>query len=291
MNWSPQDLPYLRDATVRANEALVQAYDRVRDFPALAASFEDMLQDLVRRIEILDKAALTWLDGDVSTMVAETASGVPEWTPETAMPTHFGLIAFENPPLLEATVLLTGKATVPVKAVGWGVDGDDVVIFWLADSRGLPPLLPIPGLPEPPLADVGYARVPLSGVVKDDPVAALAGAAWLLMAQRTFVEDGEPVTAAVKQRGAARARHGKVRPVSVSYKRLTEAYRDADNAGGGTGTGRKATRRWWVRGHWRNQAWGKNRQLRKPVFIAPHTAGAPGVEPERPNSVQVWRKD
>lgn len=291
MSWSPQDLPYLRDTTVRASEALVEGFNSLTAFPGLADSLGGLIQGVAQRAEILDKAALTWLDSDVSTMVAETASGVPEWTPEVAMPTRFGLIAFEAPPLLATTTDLTGRTSVPVKAIGWGVDGDDVVIFWLADSRELPPLAMVPRGAEPPLTDVGHTRVPLSGVVKDNPVAALAGAAWLLMAQRTFVEDGEPVTAVVKQRGAARARHGKVRPVSVSYKRLTETYRNADNAGGGTGTGRKATRRWWVRGHWRNQAWGKNRQLRKPVFIAPHTAGAPGVEPERPNSVQVWRKD
>lgn len=121
------------------------------------------------------------------------------------------------------------------------------------------------------------------------------GAAWLLMSQPRLVEEGPAAEATVKTAVSGPtgtpSRRVKQR-VRVSVRRLTaEHRRQASERSGSRGA---ATTRWWVRGHWRQQAWGKDRKLRKPVYIEPHTAGARDAEDaptqvdDRP-AVQVWR--
>ncbi|MFZ2274367.1 hypothetical protein [Corynebacterium variabile] len=123
----------------------------------------------------------------------------------------------------------------------------------------------------------------------------ILGATWLLMSQPRLVEEGPAAEATVKTTttGSAGAPSRRVKQrVRVSVRRLTaEHRRQASERARSRGA---ATSRWWVRGHWRQQAWGKDRKLRKPVYIEPHTAGARDVEntpaevDPRP-TVQVWR--
>lgn len=60
-----------------------------------------------------------------------------------------------------------------------------------------------------------------------------------------------------------------------------------------TGTARTVewTKRWIVSGHWRQQAWGEGRQLRKPVYIAPHVKGPEGLplDTSEKTTVRVWK--
>lgn len=51
------------------------------------------------------------------------------------------------------------------------------------------------------------------------------------------------------------------------------------------------TKRWIVSGHWRQQAYGEGRQLRKPVYIAPHVKGPEGLplDTSEKATVRVWK--
>jgi hypothetical protein len=56
------------------------------------------------------------------------------------------------------------------------------------------------------------------------------------------------------------------------------------------GEGREYTRRWLVRGHWRQQACGPQRSQRRPTWIAPYIKG-PGEAPLIvTDHVNVWRR-
>lgn len=109
----------------------------------------------------------------------------------------------------------------------------------------------------------------------------IAGAAWLVMSQPRIIKDSQLV-AQVRKR-TSEGRRVKT-PVRITIRSLVTTAR-----GTSTPTGRKATSRWWVRGHWRQQPWGKERALRKPIFIAPHTAGNPEARIDGTPRVQVWR--
>jgi hypothetical protein len=51
------------------------------------------------------------------------------------------------------------------------------------------------------------------------------------------------------------------------------------------------TKRWIVKGHWRQQAYGEGRQLRRPVYIAPFIKGPEGLplDTTEKTTVRVWK--
>ena len=52
---------------------------------------------------------------------------------------------------------------------------------------------------------------------------------------------------------------------------------------------RQYNRRWWVGGHWRQQACGPNHSQRKPIYVAPYIKG-PEDKPLSSERVNVWRR-
>jgi len=50
------------------------------------------------------------------------------------------------------------------------------------------------------------------------------------------------------------------------------------------------THRWIVRGHWRNQPFGKGRKQRRLQWIAPYIKGPVGTDVVVPEEVQVWKR-
>lgn len=121
------------------------------------------------------------------------------------------------------------------------------------------------------------------------------GATWALLRQRDVLAPGEPVHTHVRvpvgtsaAEPAERAecamqtesRHRPRRSATTRQQVQARVYRLSPSLGeysGGPGHG-AAVRRWWVRGHWRRQPWGRRQSRRKLVYILPHTAGARGVQ-------------
>lgn len=63
-------------------------------------------------------------------------------------------------------------------------------------------------------------------------------------------------------------------PFRISTVSLSETVRKAYAANSfNSGTGKKPTKSWWVKGHWRHQTYGPGRTLRKLIYIHPHISG------------------
>lgn len=321
MTWAPQHFPYLVQKQADIQNGLTKAT------PNLAKYFPEVAEDGWEReykllTDILDSGAQTWLDTDVCDMLQDTYDGVPEWSPEACMPSGRGIIAFEH------TITITVKSRgaiyeMPLDGFCWGEDGGKVYLHAIC-KEVYPVLSEVFGNPvsslNPPLLIIALTSFPETATyvsdfsdeewldaVDDDrerasfrvsigaagvmkPFMRLVGATWLLLSQPAIVEEPstEQVTMQVRQPPRKRAKGApKKLAVRVSVRTLSGATIPKSHRG----QRGKATTRWWVRGHWRQQAWGKNRALRRPVYIAPHTAGARDVAVDERPQIQVVRKD
>lgn len=118
------------------------------------------------------------------------------------------------------------------------------------------------------------------------PLACYVVACLQLLASETVTEVVDETS--VPTPGGGRRSHTRHEsPVAIRSHGLVRKVRES------LGTGRTATRRWWVRGHFRNQAYGPKRAFRRRIFIAPHTAGAataPEPEQDTRQVIEVLRK-
>lgn len=304
MSWTPHDLPHIIEKAHTTYQHILHTYQSTPGFTE-HPDYRWVTASCSRSIHALDSPDLHWIDRDACELVASTLETLPDWSPSACLPAQSGIIALEKPfftvPYENAHA--DDLEQVRVYAISWHThDGDLRIATWaIADSipaharsplrHGLP-LEELAGVTMPIDEDVAAAEVRLGASVitpTEDytqaakTMTAVAGAVWLLMAQPRILADAPTVARVRKSRGGQTYRM----PVSVSVRSLTTRTQARPGA---KGTGTKATTRWWVRGHWRQQPWGKNRALRKPVYIAPHTAGAQDAKPEGRPSVQVWRE-
>jgi hypothetical protein len=105
------------------------------------------------------------------------------------------------------------------------------------------------------------------------------------MSQVRFVETRTIRTGAPG--GPAAATEGEL-AAAVSLIELRRPVRVGGDSDGDQGSRRKSDKRWWVAGHWRQQACGPKRALRKPVWISMHLKG--DSEAEVSERVNVWRR-
>jgi hypothetical protein len=119
------------------------------------------------------------------------------------------------------------------------------------------------------------------------PVARLLGATWLLMGQPHLAENSvRPGPDRRTAQPAAATRPSKaVTVVDLRRQVPPPAVRDAD-----TQPAWRASHRWVVRGHWRQQACGPGRSQRRPVWIEPHVKGPDGAPLLAAEKVMVWRR-
>ncbi len=91
----------------------------------------------------------------------------------------------------------------------------------------------------------------------------------LLLTQGGVLETADvPLDRATRRR---ETREGRPEPkVRVIYLRGSDSH-------GSFNTGRHLSKRFVVRGHWRNQAYGPRQSLRRPTWIAPHVKGPDGA--------------
>lgn len=304
--WSPQDLPHLVAKTVRDHAELATRWRTDPGFIAATENPEHSAQVIERAIMPLENAPLTWLDDGVCEMLADTYRDVPAFSPSACMPGDSGTIALESPFFKVAFTSHMHDQTVlaDCDALHWRRIGDQVRVSALSRFEGkrhhLSPFRRACPLHEALAVVIDFDVVRetdaeveyrINGDVKSVDRAQASGNAivsamasvWLLLSQPRVMQEDSPVVASVRRRKATTG-VAKKRPVRVSVRTLEVSPRS-----GARGGGRKATSRWWVRGHWRQQAWGKNRALRKPVFIAPHTAGSSDGDIDDRPQVQVWR--
>ncbi|AWB84766.1 hypothetical protein C3E79_10020 [Corynebacterium liangguodongii] len=301
MPWSPHDFPFLVERARRSYASLAdfwaaQDVDRADDYRVLMEDSAAMLAS----------APLSWIERDFCQLVADMSARVPEWTPSACMPGDIGLVGFHDP-IMEAPYEHADDdevSRVPVRVIGWRAGATHVRLTAWAWAGDVPPgarsplrsdldLEELMGLtiPREAVIDGGIEHVRMLGTSDEQVYAtpagelqSIVGALWLLMTQSRVVAEGPAVVARVKKPAGGRLVKS---PVRVSVRTLVAA---PATPGRGGESGRKASSRWWVRGHWRQQPWGPGRAFRKPVFIAPHTAGNPDAPVDERPSVQVWRE-
>lgn len=280
----PAEVPYLRDLTV-------EAYRGADQWLASQTPSREVTETLVAlraRLAALEKATLSFVSGGLIHMAQKTVGSLPEWSPDGVLPQEPSLVAFRNPLTSIESIDEEGhpfRATVDGVLCWREPEGYVAVAMSRTRPSGFPPgreLVAVGvvqqaagGLQAPPVAD---AQLPNP---RDDldRLAHLLGALFLLLSQPSATET---TSQSVPQRRPGGSGSAQPRLVAVSYRALSSAMAPRSR-----GSGKAATTRWWVRGHWRQQRWGPGGRLRKPIYILPHTAGARNVPVSTRPQVQV----
>lgn len=290
MGWSPPSLPKLRDQTVR------QLADPAS--PVRSDAGEDNQAGLNLATNHLRVADLYWVTADMAALAVSAGSSLAAARWATAdRPSPFGLVVFAD----GVGFIDAGGVEVPVDACSWGPSPEGCTIGLWLDRRRLvaalaargaelvidqvPPLVPIRSFDLP----VTSEPVPLADLPDGAPfpvIAALA-ASWLLMTQPTLVEQTTELPA--KSVRAAYARASRRAP-EVSLVDLRRQYVPSDRDIDDAPSGRQYRHRWVVSGHWRNQAYGPDRSLRRPTWIPAYVKGPDGAPLLDMERVNVWRR-
>jgi hypothetical protein len=118
--------------------------------------------------------------------------------------------------------------------------------------------------------------------VEEHEIPMLARLRSLLANVMSYVEAAGPLPAQPRKKGAAPQPVELTHPQQAIFDvgrpvKLDARIRAALTGTGGDGQGWKVAQRFIVRGHWRNQAHGEKRALRKRLWIEPHWKGPDNV--------------
>lgn len=354
MKWTPYELPF---AVEEFHAATIAEQDNVKSFlsvfqdPTPQSEIDKLNERDLTLLKATNNPEMTWIDKDVCSLISESAQNIPEWSPQAAMPSENGLVAFDkqvmtwNLPHDHRDPTLQSK-NVNIDILMWSSLPDErVLIMGLSrcnNKKDLSPTYMMADLMEnlnikvpvefhPTFAKVGNTSLTIAtsmtidehqrqsashlglftldrrtgledpqtiedleemqqtdhipkGFGKEHELISVLGATWLLMGQPNIVEnDTSSVNVMVRKKSQKKGTQRPKQKVRVSVRHLTTTARNNSRKG----SGNKATTRWWVRGHWRQQACGPNRSLRKPIYIEPHTAGAADAPVDDRPSVQI----
>ncbi|MGW2845392.1 hypothetical protein [Streptomyces sp. NPDC001274] len=291
MTVRPAHLPRLRRQTLRHlhdPESSLRANTNSDTAPGLDA--------LTPHLEVAD---MFWVGQDMAALAMHSGEQLAATRWATAdRPSPCGLLYWDE----GVGHVDANGVRIPVEACAWGpYEGE--LLLWLLMSRGrlasevarigrykveedaIPPLIPIsaatlPITAEPsPLAEVD-PQLP-------QPVVAALAAAWLLMQQPQLVDRKQE--RADKATARAYARDGQ-RPPEVTIVDLRRQYTPQDQDPDAGSDQRTYRHRWIVSGHWRNQAHGPARSLRRQTWVPAHVKGPEGAPLLPTEKVNVWRR-
>lgn len=285
----------------------VERYEAMADHRQWAESEEFSLRKIAAEFGCvatsIDGSELHWISRDLCEVVGQTYGKVPDWSPSQVLPGESGLVLFERSPGSPVRFDDAPETAVAVDALCWVVMGGRVLVTILTrgsiihsaaqdldPSLGAPPLYSVYTLNLDPDVPQGAGKVspemitgtdtvmPAYQTTEDemDEVLSLVGTTWLLMGQTGVTQSVSSTPPPTSRARKAAARGEDVPEVVITEHRLSRSMAAGQRSG--SGSGRTATTRWWVRGHWRQQACGPGRTQRRPVYIAPHTAGAAGAD-------------
>jgi hypothetical protein len=253
LDLSPRDLPKVRDR-------LASFYRGPDELPT-ALRISHMRVHLA---DSLDRARLYWIDDNFTELAEHAASQMPAVTAsEDLAPCDDGLLVWTRP--------ATGRR---ITAVSWSAR-DNVIqaVVYRAIGSGLENQ-PLQHLRE----EVGWLAPMHTFQLRHDQLvdgshddrSAILLATWLLIAQKAAEDVPAEIDKTVRKKYARAQRP--LPDVRVLRIRAHNAQRDTAKITG-TGGSRTYTSRVWVTGHWRNQAYGPGRTLRRPVYIHPFLRG------------------
>ena len=291
MTVRPSQLPRLRRQTLRhLNDP---------SYPLREKTRQDITEGLDALASSMEEGDLFWVGKDMAALSMHSGGQLAAARWATAdRPSPCGLLFWED----GIGHMDAQGVQIPVEACVWGPH-DGEMLLWLLMSRGrlaaeverigrytivteqIPPLIPIYG------ATIPITTEPLSFAEIDpelpQPVVAALAAAWLMMQQPLLIDRTRE--RADKPTARAYARDGLPAP-EVSIVDLRRQYtpqdRDPD-----AGTDQRTYRnRWIVSGHWRNQAYGPERSLRRQTWVPAHMKGPEGAPLLTTEKVNVWRR-
>lgn len=283
----------------------VLLYEKVELPASVAASFGRArlteLPDEVRTQIAYDRKVarnlaageLFWVSADMVALALDAASDVPGFTPATDLPATHGVMVLEKSlPALKTWIVNTWaeqqEVDLWVDVLSWTVLEGMVFIESYSRGSGISDRLH-----EAVLEPVRYFRGEAGKffAAEDDDVDPAShrmmqflAAASHLMANPAVAER---TTTAPKTPAARKAaKKGQTSTVTVVDLR---APRHVDT-GETSKTGRVYTHRWIVRGHWRNQAHGKNHAQRRITWVPSYTKGPAGKPLKETERVWAWRR-
>lgn len=294
--WRISSVPEIRSVVLR---------EKVDVPVSVAAAFgggklSDLPHDVRTQISYDRKVArnlttgeMFWVSADMVSLALDAASDVPGFTPEADLPATHGIIVLEKPlPPLKTWIVTPEarkvEADLSVDVLSWTILED--MVFIESYSRGLQ----IPSrLYEAALEPVCYFRGHADRFFAADDAGVdsnshrmmqfLAAASHLManpaVAERTATT---PRTPAVRKA----AKKGQTTNVTVVDLRAPRHVETGER----TETGRVYTHRWVVRGHWRNQAHGKNHAQRRITWVPSYTKGPAGKPLKETERVWAWRR-
>lgn len=294
----PRSLPKIRDQVVRhLTDPSMPLRSQTREENRVAL---DLTADHLR------KAGLYWVTADMTALAVSAGGslGGARWATEDR-PSSSGLLVWDGG---AGTVDVHGLE-LPVDAVTWGPAPQGCMIgFWTLrtrigaaitqlgknlDADQVPPLVPsigtiLPVTGEPIPSMTGLPNVMPGAIdVAPEPVVAALAAAWLLMQQPNLVQRSiERPDKAVRR---AYGRAGRENP-EVSVIDLRHQYVPEDSDLSDDPASRHYKVRWVVSGHWRNQAYGPNRELRRRQWVPSYVKGPDGAPLMVTEKVNVWRR-
>lgn len=209
----------------------------------------------------LAHARLFWVDDTFTSLAERAATHLPEVTIDGPdLPAPDGLIIWHHP----VTARQISAASWTSTGTGWclttyrsvGADLDGPVLQRVREHVGW-------------LTPLHTTTVTEGGVLPGDDRTAPLIVTWLLIAQKI----AEDVPAEVDPRiRKAYARSQRPLP-DVRVVRIRGHAARTAGAAGRPSAGRTLSARVFVSGHWRNQAYGKGRALRRPIYINPFLRG------------------
>lgn len=253
-----------------------------------------------RLVTHLRAADLYWISDDMTALSVHAGEqlAAARWATDDR-PSPVGLTVFDGG---LGMVDVAPGIHAPVQALAWGPGPGSTLIVWhLLDGPKLLSALPGADVSRvPPLLAVREARLPVTdepvslddlpayeGMRPSRAIVAALAASWHLMQQpqltdRTVQEPG---------RAEARAlRRADLPDDGVTLVVLRRQYTPADRDPDAGSDGRRYRHRWVVSGHWRNQAYGPGRSLRRQTWVPSYVKGPEGAPLLSTEKVNVWRR-
>lgn len=313
LTWAATSTPEVRRQWCNALDQTIERFSEALQPPPAADTsagpgarrLERMQSKLATEIKImkaetqaLRDAELFWVARDMVDVAVDAAPTLPEWTPALAAPSPNGLLCWAKP----AATVPFGPKPAPTTDVPWDA------VWWWVRPDGMLQLTPASRFTKHPELIAQYqVSTPLwaahtivinpkeprteeaHGSEAAHPFVSVVGAAWLLMSQPAVTETlttAYHTTPPRSPAGDTRPDAAPTVPVTiVGLRRPTQPPHDKT----ASTSERQYSRRWWVGGHWRQQACGPNHSQRKPIFVAPYIKG-PQDKPLTTDRVTVWRR-
>ncbi|HEY2671087.1 MAG TPA: hypothetical protein VGJ07_12025 [Rugosimonospora sp.] len=225
----------------------------------------------------LSRAGLYWVDETFTDLSDHAATHLPDVTINREdMPATDGLLVWHHPITSQQITAATWTTThggwqlITYRTTGAGLTG--TILQRVRENIGW-------------LTPINTALVTEHGTLPGtDPSAPLV-ATWLLIAQKVAETAPADVDPGIR-RAYARANRPQPEVRVLRIRGHHHRAQDTDTSPG-PATGRKLTSRVFVSGHWRNQAYGKGRALRKPIYINPFLRGPDNLPIRQATTVRV----